>query len=69
MRYRGRSLKVDVRPNEVTYELLDGEPLEIIHDDETLTVDGGVTREWTLPHAGPEPKQPPGREPRRRRPG
>jgi alpha,alpha-trehalose phosphorylase len=69
VRYRGRSLKVDVRAKEVTYELLDGEPLEIIHEDEALTVDGGVTREWTLPHVGPEPKQPPGREPRRRRPG
>ena len=31
--------------------------------------DGGVTREWSLPDPGPEPKQPPGREPRRRRPG
>ncbi len=69
VRYRGRSLKVDVHPKEVTYELLDGEPLEIIHEGEPLTVDGGVTREWTLPHAGPEPKQPAGREPRRRRPG
>jgi alpha,alpha-trehalose phosphorylase len=69
VRYRGRSLKVDVLPGEVTYELLDGEPMTIVHDDEELTVDGGVTREWTVPEPGPEPKQPPGREPRRRRPG
>ena len=69
VRYRGRSLKVDVRRNEVTYQLLDGEPMQIVHDDEELTVDGGVTRTWELPDVGPEPKQPPGREPRRRRPG
>jgi alpha,alpha-trehalose phosphorylase len=69
VRYRGRSLKVEVLPGKVTYQLIEGEPLEILHGDERLTVDGGVTREWSLPHPGPEPRQPPGREPRRRRPG
>jgi alpha,alpha-trehalose phosphorylase len=69
VRYRGRSLKVDVVPGEVTYQLLDGEPLTIIHGEEELVVDGGVTRTWELPVIGPEPTQPPGREPRRRRPG
>jgi alpha,alpha-trehalose phosphorylase len=69
MRFRGRCLQVEVRPGEVTYELLSGEPLEIVHEDETLRVDGPQTRPWTAPEPGPEPTQPPGRAPRRRRPG
>ena len=48
-----RSLKVDVRPHEVTYELLDGEPLEIVHDDETLTVDGAGHARVDAPRPGP----------------
>ena len=40
---------------------------KIIHYDETLTIDGPVTREWHVDDPGPEPRQPPGREPRHRR--
>jgi len=67
VRYRNSSIRVRVRHKDVTYELVDGEPLEIVHYDETLTIDGPVTRAWRVEDPGPEPKQPPGREPRHRR--
>jgi alpha,alpha-trehalose phosphorylase len=68
--FRGRCLRVAVRHGEVTYEVLNGEPLEIVHDEERLRVVAGepVTRPWTLLDPGPEPQQPPGRAPHRRRP-
>jgi alpha,alpha-trehalose phosphorylase len=70
MLHRGRRLCVDVSHREVTYELVAGEPMDVFHDDErvSLTVGEPQTRTWEAPVAGPEPKQPPGREPRRRRP-
>jgi alpha,alpha-trehalose phosphorylase len=68
--WRGRRLRVDVRRPAVTYELLDGEPLDIFHDDERVHLEVGKpeTRRWLPPAAGPEPVQPPGRAPARRRP-
>src|SRR3712207_6464611 len=36
--YRGRRLRVDVRPDGARYELLQGEPLEIVHHGEALTI-------------------------------
>ena len=68
--WRGRRLRVEVRDDEVTYELLDGEPLDVFHGDERVRVEAGdpQTRRWTAPEAGPEPTQPPGRAPARRRP-
>jgi alpha,alpha-trehalose phosphorylase len=67
---RGRRLCVDVRHGEVTYELVDGEPMDVFHDDERIPLEVGQpqTRAWESPAGGPEPRQPPGREPRRRRP-
>jgi alpha,alpha-trehalose phosphorylase len=67
---RGRRLCVDVRHGEVTYELVEGEPMDIFHDDERVSLEVGQpqTREWEIPAGGPEPRQPPGREPRKRRP-
>jgi alpha,alpha-trehalose phosphorylase len=67
--FRGRCLRVAVRHGEVAYEVLSGDALEIVHDDERLRLIPGkpATRTWTLPHPGPEPQQPPGRAPRRRR--
>jgi alpha,alpha-trehalose phosphorylase len=68
--WRGRRLRIDVRGKQVTYELVDGEPCEVFHDDERvrLEVAKPQTRRWTPPPAGPEPEQPPGRAPARRRP-
>ena len=69
VRYRGRSLQVDVRPGEVTYELLDGEPLKIIHDDEDADRRRRRHARVDAARSGPEPKQPPGREPADGAPG
>jgi alpha,alpha-trehalose phosphorylase len=67
---RGRRLRVEVRHGEVSYELLEGEPLHIFHGDERIELTTGApeTRNWTAPVIGPEPTQPPGRAPARRRP-
>jgi alpha,alpha-trehalose phosphorylase len=67
VRYRDRGIKVSVTHGEVTYELIDGEPLRIFHEDEPFMLETTVTRKWTLPDAGPQPTQPPGRAPARRR--
>jgi alpha,alpha-trehalose phosphorylase len=67
VRYRDRGLKVTVTPGTATYELLDGAPLHIVHEDERIRLETTVSRPWTLPEVGPEPSQPPGRAPARRR--
>jgi alpha,alpha-trehalose phosphorylase len=66
--YRGRRIRVDVRPEAACYELLDGEPLEIVHDGEVLTVAPGSpqTRPLVLAPRRPVPEQPPERHPPRR---
>jgi alpha,alpha-trehalose phosphorylase len=71
VQYRGRCLQVAITHSQARYELLhDGEPLTLRHEDELLTVAAGErqTRAWSVPDPGPEPRQPAGREPRRRRP-
>jgi alpha,alpha-trehalose phosphorylase len=67
--WRERRLRVDIRHSDVTYELTAGEPLDIFHDDEPLRLELGSpqTRPWSPPPTGPEPVQPPGRAPARRR--
>ncbi|MFF8429435.1 glycoside hydrolase family 65 protein [Streptomyces sp. NPDC016566] len=62
---RGRRLKVDVGPAHVRYRLVEGEPLELLHHGEPLTVtpDGPVDRSMPAAPARPEPQQPPGRRP------
>ncbi len=66
---RTRRLRVEVRHSDATYELLEGEPMDIHHHDELIRLEVGApeTRHWTAPQAGPEPTQPPGRAPARRR--
>jgi alpha,alpha-trehalose phosphorylase len=63
--FRGRRLRVDVHPHEARYELLAGEPLELLHYGERLTVrrDAPETRE-----VRPAPKRPPARQPPERVP-
>jgi len=70
MRYRGRCLQVEITHTRVRYELRShSKPLRLHHEDEELVVAYGepVEREWTVPDPGPEPSQPPGRAPARRR--
>ncbi len=47
--FRGRCLLVDVRPGEVAYVLLEGEPLTISHHGESLTVSRQHTATRTIP--------------------
>ena len=35
---RGRRLCVDVRHSDVTYELMEGEPMDVFHDDERISL-------------------------------
>ena len=70
LRWRGRTLQVEVRPRQATYSLTDGLELEIEHHRERVAVSKG--RPVTLPipraPARERPSQPPGRAPKRRRP-
>ena len=69
--FKRRCLQVEITHSQARYELLhDGEPLPLIHQGERLTVAHGkpVERGWSVADPGPEPSQPPGREPPRRRP-
>jgi alpha,alpha-trehalose phosphorylase len=66
--YRGRRLRVEVRPEQATYELLDGEPLELTHHGDSLTVTPSAPEARPIP---PTPERarlehPPGRGPPRR---
>ncbi len=68
--YRGRRLHVKVSHGRAHYSLSQGDPLEIGHYDETLTLSGerGESRPIPAPAEGEPPRQPQGREPRRRSP-
>jgi len=67
--YRDRSLRVEVRPEDATYSLRAGEPLEVTHYGETISVsaDAPVTRPIPLITPGDALAQPRGRAPARRR--
>jgi alpha,alpha-trehalose phosphorylase len=69
LRYRGRRICVSIGPRRARYELLDGEPLMLMHDGQELTLQDKPI-ELDVPHitAGPPPHQPPGREPAAHRP-
>jgi alpha,alpha-trehalose phosphorylase len=64
MRYRGRKLRVTISPEQATYELLDGKPLEITHHGKGFKLGNkAVERDISPMTAGPRPEQPPGRAP------
>jgi alpha,alpha-trehalose phosphorylase len=67
--WRGRTLQVSVQDRRAAYELVDGEALDISHHGDRVTVEPGSPLELDVPpiEPRPEPKQPPGRAPRRRR--
>jgi alpha,alpha-trehalose phosphorylase len=66
--YRGRRLRVHLQPDAARYELLDGEPLDLVHHGERLTVESGSPEDRPIPPAPARtaPQQPPGRTPPRR---
>jgi alpha,alpha-trehalose phosphorylase len=67
---RGRSLRVEVDHRHARYSLVDGTPLEIRHHGDRATVEPDQTLELEIPQLTPRPvpSQPPGRQPKRRRP-
>ncbi len=67
--FRGRRLLVEVEPERARYSLLEGEPLEITHHGDRLTITGQRPAIRQVPPATlrERPLQPPGREPARRR--
>ena len=55
--FRGSCLQVTITHSRVRYELRgDCPPLTIRHQDERITVDEPVEREWSVPDPGPEPR-------------
>ncbi len=64
--FRGRRLRVTIGRSEVGYELLDGEPIEILDHGEPIALEQVgevVTRAIAPAPARERPRQPPGREP------
>jgi alpha,alpha-trehalose phosphorylase len=63
--YRGRRLRVEVHADHASYELLDGEPLELRHHGEPITVTPGEPLECPVapPPKWPPPQYPAGRKP------
>ena len=47
--YRGRRLRLEVDPDGARYELLDGDPLEVLHYGEPLTLEAGSTQTRACP--------------------
>ena len=66
---RGRRLRVEVTHSVARYLLADGDPLDIEHHGEKLTLSAGQQQERPIPKipAQPRPSQPSGREPAHRR--
>ena len=67
LRYRGRRLCIDIGREGVRYALLEGEPLDVLHHGEPLTIGAGEPQALELPAPPtPAPVQPPrGRAPGR----
>jgi alpha,alpha-trehalose phosphorylase len=68
--FRGSLLKVTVTKTEATYTILEGQPLELRHHGETITVMPGQHVSRVIPPAPVRtaPRQPPGRAPDQRAP-
>jgi alpha,alpha-trehalose phosphorylase len=68
--YRGRQIFAEISRSTAKYSMTDGDPIEIMHDGEKLTLaaDKPLTRPMAVIPARPRPRQPAGREPMRRRP-
>ena len=58
--YRGRRLRVEIDRDRARYELLDGEPLELLHHGEPLTLEPGSPQRLPCPDLPqPAPVEPP----------
>jgi len=67
---RGRRLRVEITHAAATYTLADGDPLDIMHYGQPVSLAAGKPQGRPIPAAPsrPRPSQPPGREPVHRRP-
>jgi alpha,alpha-trehalose phosphorylase len=67
--FRGRRLRVEVEQKQATYSLRLGEPLELAHYGERVTValDRPIIRAIPAPAVRQAPRQPPGRAPAQRK--
>jgi alpha,alpha-trehalose phosphorylase len=67
--FRGRCIRIDVTQRQATYTLTRGDPLEITHHGEKVTVDGKEPVRRPIPRLAPReaPTQPRGRAPARRK--
>jgi alpha,alpha-trehalose phosphorylase len=65
---RGCRLRVEVTHSVARYLLADGDPLDIVHHGDRITLSAGQQEERQIPALPPQPRpsQPPGREPARR---
>ncbi len=63
--FRNRHMRVEVIAKEAIYQLIEGDPLKVLHHGDEITVskDEAVTRPIPPIKAGPRPTQPPGRAP------
>ena len=61
---RGRRLKVTINSERARYELIEGDPLPLMHHGKPFNL-GRKSSEHEIPpvKAGPRPEQPPGRAP------
>jgi len=58
--YRGRCLEVEVDPDVARYELIAGDPLELLHDGEPVTLEAGSPQAFSCPaRRAPGPVEPP----------
>ncbi len=67
LRYRGRKLRVTINLEHARYELLEGDPLSVVHHGKEFML-GQKASQHDIPpvQPGPRPEQPPGRAPFRR---
>jgi len=65
LRFRHHCLRIAITGSHVTYALIEGEPVQISHGDEVITLskEAPQTRPIEPPTTLPEPAQPPGRHP------
>jgi alpha,alpha-trehalose phosphorylase len=56
LRYQGRTLAIEIGRDQTRYRLLNGDPLDILHHGESITLDGSTVLERScpaLPHLEP----------------
>ncbi len=65
LQFLGRRLRVEVRRDAATYELLEGEPIELQHFSESFTVEQGSPAKMKVrePRRRTRPEPPAGRRP------